>query len=54
MQNPLATLATRFDHGRLPRWLRRRITMTAIVNTANGYLTLTYRFMGITFFRERL
>jgi hypothetical protein len=54
MQNPLAILATRFDHGRMPRWLRRRITMTAAVNTTTGDLTLTYRFMGITFFRYHL
>ena len=54
MHNPLAILAHRFDNGTLPRWLRRHITMTSSVDTKYWHLTLHYRFMGITFFRDQI
>lgn len=52
--NPLRVIAERFTHNALPRWLQRRITMTAFWHQHLEYITLTYRFLGIRFFEETI
>lgn len=52
MKNLLRTLADRYDRGRLPRWLSRRITMSAAI--LGDALIVRYQLCGWTFYTEVL
>lgn len=45
-----AKLATRYDQGRLPRWLQRLITMNAVV--VGDVVLIRYYLCGFTFYKE--